>query len=74
MPIYTKRLKQMENPHYNRIKATHARQKVKAVLAEKNKTETWLSEQMDRSIGIVSRWLTSRSSLVGVCQARKCNH
>jgi len=52
----------MDNPHYNRIKAMIkraqnvapispaeyelARPKVKAVLAEKDKTGTWLSEQM----------------------------
>ena len=41
----------MENPHYNRIKA---------VLAEKGKTGTWLSEQMGRSIGTVSRWMTNK--------------
>lgn len=64
----------MDNPHYNRIKATSkraqndarissaerelARPKVKAVLAEKDKTGTWLSEQMGRNIGTVSRWMT----------------
>ena len=37
--------------HYNRIKA---------VLAEKNKTGTWLSEQMDRNLGTVSRWMTNK--------------
>ena len=41
----------MENPHYNRIKA---------VLAEKNKTGTWLSEQVGRNIGTVSRWMTNK--------------
>ena len=42
----------MDNLHYNRIKA---------VLAEKDKTGTWLSEQMGRNIGTVSRWMTNRS-------------
>ena len=37
--------------HYNRIKY---------VLAEKNKTGTWLSEQMDRSLGTVLRWMTNK--------------
>lgn len=42
----------MENiTHYNRIKA---------VLAEKDKTGTWLAEQMDRNVGTVSRWMTNR--------------
>ena len=41
----------MGNPHYNRIKA---------VLAEKDKTGTWLSEQMGRNIGTVSRWMTNK--------------
>lgn len=35
-----------EYTHYNRIKS---------VLAEKNKTGTWLSAQMDRNLGTVSR-------------------
>lgn len=41
----------MENHRYNRIKA---------VLAEKDKTGTWLSEKMDRNIGTVSRWMTNK--------------
>lgn len=60
-----------EYMYYNRIKATSkraqndarissaergsARQKVKSVLAEKNKTGTWLSEQMGRNPSTVSR-------------------
>ena len=44
-------LKTMNNIHYNRIKA---------VLAEKDKTGTWLSEKMDRNIGTVSRWMTNK--------------
>jgi len=43
--------KTMENPHYNRIKA---------VLAEKDKTGTWLSEKMNRNLGTVSRWMTNK--------------
>ena len=56
--LHTKRLflvklqhKAMNNIHYNRIKA---------VLAEKDKTGTWLSEKMDRNIGTVSRWMTNK--------------
>lgn len=41
----------MDNPHYNCIKA---------VLTEKDKTGTWLSEQMGRNIGTVSRWMTNK--------------
>ncbi len=41
----------MDNPHYIRIKA---------VLAEKDKTGTWLSEQMGRNIGTVSLWMTNK--------------
>jgi len=41
-----------EYTHYNRIKS---------VLAEKNKTGTWLSEQMGRNLGTVSRWCTNSS-------------
>ena len=40
-----------EYTHYNRIKS---------VLAEKNKTGTWLSEQMGRNMGTVSRWMTNK--------------
>ena len=40
-----------EYPHYNRIQA---------VLAEKDKTGTWLSEQMGRNLGTVSRWMTNK--------------
>ena len=65
-----------EYTHYNRIKATSkraqndacissaerelARPKVKSVLAEKNETSTWLSEQMGRNHGTVSRWMTNK--------------
>ena len=41
-----------EYTHYNRIKS---------VLAEKNNTGTWLSEQMGRNLGTVSRWCTNSS-------------
>ena len=41
----------MDRQHYNRLKI---------VLAEKEKTGTWLSEQIDRNIGTVSRWKTNK--------------
>ena len=41
----------METVRYNRIKV---------VLAEKEKTGTWLSKKMDRNIGTVSRWMTNK--------------
>ena len=41
----------MEIQRYNRLKI---------VLAEKEKTGTWLSEQMGRNIGTVSRWMTNK--------------
>ena len=41
----------MEKTHYNRLKI---------VLAEKEKTGTWLSEQMGRNVGTVSRWMTNK--------------
>ena len=40
-----------EYTHYNRIKS---------VLAEENKTGTWLSEQMGRNLETVSRWMTNK--------------
>jgi len=48
---YRFQLKMKEYTHYNRIKS---------VLAEKNKTGTWLSEQKGRSLGTVSRWMTNK--------------
>lgn len=36
------------------------RPKAKSVLAEKNKTGTWVSEQMARNLGTVSRWMTNK--------------
>ena len=41
----------MDNVRYNRIKA---------VLAEQDKTGTWLSEQMGLNLGTVSRWMTNK--------------
>lgn len=68
----------MEIHKYNRLKAAskrvqsevsfdsaeweQARPQVKIVLAEKEKTGTWLSEQMGHNISTVSRWMTNRSA------------
>ena len=41
----------MEIQRYNRLKI---------VLAEKERTGTWLSEQMSHSISTVSRWMTNK--------------
>ena len=41
----------MEIQRYNRLKI---------VLAEKEKTGTWLSEQLGHSISTVSRWMTNK--------------
>ena len=72
---------------YNRLKAAskrvqsevlfdsaeqeQARTQFKIVLAEKEKTGTWLSEQMGHSISTVSRWMTNRSALWDACQSKK---
>ena len=45
---------------FNFIEREQARPQVKIVLAEKEKTGTWLSEQMGRNIGTVSRWMTNK--------------
>ena len=66
----------MEIQRYNRLKAAieraqsearfdfaereQARTQFKIVLAEKERTGTWLSEQMGHSISTVSRWMTNR--------------
>ena len=38
----------------------HKYNRLKIVLAEKEKTGTWLSEQLGRNIGTVSRWMTNK--------------
>ena len=65
-----------EYTHYIRFKATSkqaqndacisfverelARPKVKSVLAEKNKTGIWISEQMSHNLGTVLMWMTNK--------------
>ena len=77
----------MNIQRYNRLKAAskrvqsevsfdsaeweQARPQVKIVLAEKEKTGTWLSEQMGHNISTVSRWMTNRSALCDACQSKK---
>ena len=38
----------------------HKYNRLKIVLAEKERTGTWLSEQMGHSISTVSRWMTNK--------------
>jgi len=45
----------------------------KIVLAEKERTGTWLSEQMGHSISTVSRWMTNRSALWDASKERRCS-
>ena len=56
---------------FNFTEREQARPQVKIVLAEKEKTGTWLSEQMGHSISTVSRWMTNRSALWDACQSKK---
>ena len=57
--------------HFNSAEREQARTQFKIVLAEKEKTGTWLSEQMGHSISTVSRWMTNRSALWDACQSKK---
>ena len=57
--------------HFNSAEREQARTQFKIVLAEKEKTGTWLSEQMAHSISTVSRWMTNRSALWDACQSKK---
>ena len=80
----------MDRPHYNRLKAAskqeqsgacigfaereQARTQFKIGLAEKERTGTWLTEQMGRNLGTVSRWMTNRSALWDASKETRCNH
>ena len=57
--------------HFDSAEQEQARTQFKIVLAEKEKTGTWLSEQMGHSISTVSRWMTNRSALWDACQSKK---
>ena len=56
----------MEIQRYNRLKIVLGNMEIqrynrlKIVLAEKERTGTWLSEQMGHSISTVSRWMTNK--------------
>ena len=57
--------------HFNSAEREQARTQFKIVLAEKERTGTWLSEQMGHSISTVSRWMTNRSALWDACLSKK---
>ena len=46
--------------HFNSAEREQARTQFKIVLAEKERTGTWLSEKMGHSICTVSRWMTNK--------------
>ena len=46
--------------HFNSAERGQARTQFKIGLAEKERTGTWLSEQMGHSISTVSRWMTNK--------------
>ncbi len=46
--------------HFNSAEREQARTQFKIVLAEKERTGTWLSEQMGHSISTASRWMTNK--------------
>jgi len=45
---------------FNFVDREHVRAQFKILLAEKNKTKTWLFKQMGRNLGTVSRWMTNK--------------
>ena len=46
--------------HFNSAEREQARTQFKIGLAEKERTGTWLSEQMGHNICTVSRWMTNK--------------
>ncbi len=44
----------------NRGMGKRALNRIKAVLAEKGKTNNWLAEKLDRNIHTVSKWCTNK--------------
>ena len=46
--------------HFNSAEREQSRTQVKIVLAEKEWTGTWLSEQMGHNIYTISRWMTNK--------------
>lgn len=59
------RVYRMERKHLNRIKV---------ILAEKNKTNKWLAEQLDKDPAIVSKWVTNTTqpNVEMLIQISKC--
>ena len=50
--------------HFNSAEREQARTQFKIVLAEKERTGTWLSEQMGHNISTVSRWMTKQGAAI----------
>lgn len=46
--------------HFNSAEREQARTQFKIGLAEKERTGTWLSEQMGHNVSTVSRWMTNK--------------
>ena len=38
--------------------------RIKVVLAEKNKSNKWLSEQLDKDPAIISKWVTNTTEML----------
>ena len=63
--------RELNEVHFNSAEREQARTQFKIVLAEKERTGTWLSEQMSHSISTVSRWMTNRSAHWDACLSKK---
>ena len=50
--------------------------RIKVVLAEKNKSNKWLSEQLDKDPAIISKWVTNTTqpSVEMIIQIEKALH
>ena len=51
----------ISNRLYLNLYRTHVKllNRIKVVLAEKNKSNKWLSEQLDKDPAIISKWVTN---------------
>ena len=52
--------------------------RIKVVLAEKNRSNKWLSEQLDKDPAIISKWVTNTSqptleNLIEIARCLKCD-
>ena len=56
---------------FNSAEREQARTQFKIVLAEKEKTGTWLSEKKSQNIYTISRWTTNHSAIWDECQSKK---